>query len=382
MLSELRRGIPKSMESKERLFWNGRVGFDFIFVEERDERGVTKRVPYLVEINGSDSGFGMMRMPKGSVSKLRQIFANIVGYSRVSESELYERWTDHIVEHHKMKDLASTLIRKDSLSKEDMLDYMIQMSNVQATAKIKNRNTKHSIANPTLVDLLVNNKLFQTSLFHGFKHPRLYVGCLQLPIEKWDSVLGNPEEKAFCLKSRTGKWIVKPVQGHQGQAVEIVGDEEYEDRNFNDYELTSKIMRIYHEKYGDEYKWEDLIVEEFLTATGAESLKGSELENHPASLRLLLDFSVVSDEDGKFRVKTTYCDGIQRVSPTVGNTESAIVNISRGALTRKATDSEMEATYHIALQIVERINHRFISALNDEADRLLKMQTEITESGI
>lgn len=364
--SKYKKGVPENYLEHKKVGegFRGSLGFDFIFVESIDEKGNKIRKPVLVEINGYNSGFGMRKMPKGMVERDRQMFANLRGYSRLTQEEadaeykLYEKKRDKYNQEVNLFNQARPNLSSEEIMERKAMLFFLREEAYQQYTYARVGNAKHAYPNPLYFSVVCDNKDDSIIIMTNVDHPRLF--------EEDEKAFKGTDfyNKMFAVNSSSGKWIVKPSKGAYGDDIEIFDDHQFDDVDFKRKYIMDLIMKRYHEIYGDKYSWTDLVVEEFLPAMGAESLKDTELASRPASLRLIFDFVV--DDLGEVHV--AYCDGFQRVSnisdPSASN--YPIVNSSKGALTAKATDEEISAVVPVAKQVFKDLFENYVKFVNEE----------------
>ena len=307
----MKEGAPvgKAFESRESAeLFRGSLGFDFIFKREADG---TKR-PICVEINGHDSGIGGIgELTDEQIDPTAQIVAGVRGRHNERRVGKYEI-ADEIKE-----DLQNGQFSVSTPGKLKIYEYL--HASIRKEPMFVNHYT-----NPTFIQQMTQDKKRQAAYLPKDSAPRL------LDLE-------NPKAPA------SGYWILKPDAGRTGRGITI--------QPHRLVQVVLKLMKLQGDKTS-------FTIQEFIEPAGADAAP-PELKDHPASLRLLMDF--VCRRNG--RIDVGYQTAYQRVSPTARKPlksydaleETYVVNRARGATAAPASAEEVSAARAVAEQIIKNI---------------------------
>jgi phenylpyruvate tautomerase PptA (4-oxalocrotonate tautomerase family) len=350
----------RKIENKEgKVLWLGSIGFDFGYRKFNDENGQEKEEWFCFEVNGSNSGIGMERVPKDKVNYLEKLFARIRG--RYDKAKYKER-----LELAKKIDDALK-INGNPITKDEMERMEIGYSSHDLYRKVHeyiNRALWRAIYPPTAHD---NPKFIRHILDNKVLHRTI------IP-DKYKPEHLNDEYGGYFpyAKTTSGKWIAKPKDSAKGIGIEIFDDEP--DRK----KLIIKITEHYKKTMGPDTTLADVVVDELKETSGAQEAVGSDAEGRPASIRLLLDFRVL--ENGEVIIENG--NAFQRVSQIKDDDNARyIVNSSTGALSFHASTHEKQKSVEIAKEIIKNITVAYLmhkeqqQKFNDVMKELLEINS-------
>jgi hypothetical protein len=339
----------KVQEKKEKkVLWRGSIGFDFLFVKDYDEKGKLVKKPVCIEINSSHSGIkGIQNIPEGRIDYLARERAR-----RRSEyhPEYLRRMKlqEEIAERMQINGeyLSPDVLRHLEFGLAESLE-LDKFLREYIKGKIINGDLfAHANRNPDIVHQICNNKNLQTEILGEFA-PRVF------------KIGDDP-------KSRSGFWVEKPANGSLGEGIQILSDDELmlsltirEMLNKGQGSAWSQLIKNLHvnTRFGSNTK-----IEEFLYPLPADRSEGDQVKC-PASMRLLLDFSVV-ESNGKVEVLVEEGHAYQRISKSYQEELGPmvkpdplvyIVNTTHGAFAQSASLEEKKLALPVALEIIKRL---------------------------
>jgi len=327
-----RRNIKKEisqLENKEKkVLWRGTIGFDFIFIKDFDENGIEIKKPICVELNGSESGvLGIENIRDEKIEKLQKVIA---GIRARKNPKMYDKYTIANTIGDRIKILGK-------IPDDDVIDHLeLGFSTPELTRKVEryvNNSLQkvslfhHANKNPEQVKEICDNKRLQQEIIPDENKPRMWV-------------------RGVNEKSRSGYWIMKPLDGVQGKDIHIFDDEQMK----RQVELFGKISKL-----GEDHIETYNLIQEFLFPLGADNA-GGEKKNNASSMRLLLDFAVLPNGNVEVEEMHSY----QRVSPyepvfREPKAHEYVVNKSRGALSYGASKEENDLVMPVAIQIIKNL---------------------------
>lgn len=305
-------------ESKEaREVFRASLGFDFIFTRLPDG---TKN-PVCIEINGEDSGIkGVQELDDTTVNTTAKLISKIRG------------------------SVSPELKKKHNIGKqliESMDEGTFQASSPEVEQKIHNHIRRvidseplfsHAFQNPTMLEAVAGNKRFQSTYIPVDNRAQMY----------------DPKK---YTNSKSDKWIIKPNTGRGGQGIRIVDTAELPGI-FKEWREKSEGIDI------DSF----FTIQEFIVPEGADLAPENE-KNHPASMRLLMDFVYLADgtiqkgyEMAYQRVSSYPSDGVRAVHKP---DDVYVVNKSRGARSVPASPEETESGRQVAYQIIRNLGSAY-----------------------
>jgi len=167
----------------------------------------------------------------------------------------------------------------------------------------------------------------------------------------------SAEELASLPKTQADDLIIiKPIHGSLGKGITI-----------------ETVNRIQQRLLNGELNAEEFVFQKFIKAAGADRAGGTRYEKHPASIRALVDFSIVFHgcfhaTSGGFVVKRANCSfdnfyAYQRVSPfspndiglNVSFKDVYVVNKSTGAIPFKISEREFDIAVRLTKETLEKI---------------------------
>ncbi len=358
------------------LEWVGTLGVDMFM----DQYGHW----WIVETNGSTSGFGKEKIPKGMVSYADRIKARIRGRNNPDYPDVLDK-ARAFDETLKLAGKPVTRYEMRHMETGFSEEAFPRVQKYVRDILDKAAYPLHANPNPPYIRDLCDNKL---------NHPKF------TPLENSARKLVGPFGK-LNLKTvpESGFWIVKPVDGARGEGIHIFPDikrdegelfsDTEEDKVFMldvlEFRLRNKILEItthYSRLWGREVDIEDLVVEELIRSAPPDATKNTELFDRPASMRLIIDFKVVN-KNGKMEILVGNCDAFWRIAKTsemyidgVPNNDFFVVNSSTGALSRDASGAEKIAGKDLVLKLIENLNKLYIQKLDMEA-LVAKLKEEI-----
>ncbi|OGG58085.1 hypothetical protein A2765_06260 [Candidatus Kaiserbacteria bacterium RIFCSPHIGHO2_01_FULL_56_24] len=253
--------------------FKGSLGFDFIFF--RDAEGV-KHIR-CVEINGEHSGIsGIQDIPRTSHTYLEKIFAT-------SRSRLSPEFQAVIEQEPQPEFQIPTPQERLHEGREVISRFVAALDTADTKHEERIRNTKmyvESNANPLFIEEISRDKSKQNAYIPSDIAPKIAHNLADM--------------------STNTRWMIKPNGGMQGNDIYLT-----------DAKQISKIVKMMEKDNVDSKElFSENVIQEFIEPLGADNAP-ARLSNHPASLRLLVDFRYTASGD----IEPMYIAGYQRVSP-------------------------------------------------------------------
>ncbi len=306
----------ESMENKE--LFRATVGFDFVF----DKNGT----PYCVEINGNNSGIeGMRNLKDKHMDSTMRIMANIRANRNNKSRGAIKTYNNALGDAH--KDTYGNITKKSDI---------INLSFLRTAIKepiFKNANKNHQI-----LQEILDNKSLQTEFIPKQGRPKYY----------------SMYEIATLEDNKL--YIVKKNDSARGKGVHILYGWQIKDK-------------------ADTTRIENILIQDFIEPADAENGP----PDHPASLRLLIDFRV-TEKNG---VEPMYITGYQRVSEYTSDNIDAdiasrddvyIINKSTGADSYTMSENELKAIMPLALGVLNNLTDYMKHNLkHTESDAIMAM---------
>ena len=256
---------------------------------------------FCIEINGADTGLkAVLEIPAGEITE--------------ADRAMVAKRMTHTKERLELSAIA------------EALDPVTQAEE-RKTAWANARSVPgfvHAFINPPFIsDIVSKDKNAQQQFIPQIYQPK--------------SCQGNP-------RSSTGYWIIKPIDGRKGRGISIVSNDEFKTA------FANTDIRKTH------------LVQELIQACGADNAP-QEMENNPASLRLLMDFIYHEDDS----IEEVFAFAYQRVSTKSLDGDSMedtyIVNYARGAKAVTASQEEFDMAHAVAVCIIRSLAARIKSTL-------------------
>jgi hypothetical protein len=303
------------------------IGFDFIFIQGEDGR----RHIRCVEFNGDNSGIaGVQSLPSGAISKQQRYFAA----SRNRGSHALEE--SHIQFDTLNEALVEAMGRRDTTEINDLQHKIGEHIKKHKTIPM----FEYAYKNPPFLNQLASNKTLQQAVVPPYLYP--------LTARTRSDLAPNK------------RWVVKPSDSVRGEGIYIMTTQQ----------IQNVLLLMEKEELSPEDFFRDNSIQEMEMALGAEGAQ-DDLKNHPACLRLLVDFRYMHDGT----IQLDNMAGYQRVSKyapdQLGNRgflpnkqfvmhpisleDIYVVNHSRGASSVAMTDTERDGALAAAKEIIENL---------------------------